>query len=49
MRWRLIRSFQTAGFDADGNLSTYEGIKQDEAYSIFHHPLEEILRGAYQK
>lgn len=38
-----------AGFDANGNLSTYEGVKQDEAYSIFHHPLEEILRGAYQK
>lgn len=38
-----------AGFDADGSLCTYEDIRRDEAYSIFCHPLEEILRGAYQK
>ena len=37
------------GFDADGSLRTHEGVKRDERYNIFHHPLEEILQGASKK
>ena len=37
------------GFDADGSLCTHEGIKRDEQYNIFHHPLEEILQIASKK
>lgn len=33
-----------AGFDFDGSLRTHEGIRKDEQYNIFHHPLEEILQ-----
>lgn len=34
------------GFDVDGSLRTHEGVRRDEQFNIFHHPLEEILQGA---
>lgn len=37
------------GFDVDGSLRMHEGIRQDEQYNIFYHPLEEILRRASSK
>ncbi|MDD3402850.1 MAG: hypothetical protein PHQ72_05765 [Hespellia sp.] len=37
------------GFDRDGNMSAYDGVRKDAGYNIFHSTLEEVLQNAIKK